>query len=123
MQAAVSLAYQGVVVLNLLHCRFSCQGELDDLEVVQLLRGRSTARNKQYSSPSAHIIHRHRGHAEMPGDCLKYRQAKCFTSIHFTAAKPESQQRVIQLAAADMLKGSGWLAVLLSLLLLWQEYC
>ena len=119
MQAAVSLAYQGVVVLNLLHCRLSCQGELDDLEVVQLLRGRSTARNKQKSSPSAHISHRQRGHAEMPGDSLKYRQAKCFTSIHFTAAKPESQQRVIQLAAADMLKGSSWLA---NLLLLWQDY-
>ncbi len=47
MQAAVILAYQSVVVLNLFHCRLSCQWELDDLEMVQLLRGRSTARNKQ----------------------------------------------------------------------------
>ncbi len=93
MQAAVSLTYQGVVVLNLLHSRLSCQGELDDLEMVQLLRGRSTARDKQKSSPSAHISHRQRGHAEMPSDFLKYRQAKCFTSKHFTDTKPEPQQK------------------------------
>ncbi len=60
MQTAVSLAYQGVVVLNLLHCRLSCQGKLDDLKMVQLLRGRSTARNKQSLCPSAHIVHKHR---------------------------------------------------------------
>ena len=89
MQAAVSLAYQGVIVLNLLHCRLSCQGELDDLEVVQLLRGRSTVSNKPNltASPPAHVVHTHRGHAKLPGDFLKYRLAKCFTSNHFTAAQ------------------------------------
>ena len=37
------VAHQSVVVLNLLHGRFSGQGELDDLEVVQLLCGGCTA--------------------------------------------------------------------------------
>lgn len=41
-----SVAYQGVVVLNLLHCRLSRQWKLDNLEVVQLLRGRSTAQRQ-----------------------------------------------------------------------------
>ena len=36
-------SHQGVVVLNLLHGRFSRQGKLDDLEVIQLLRRGSTA--------------------------------------------------------------------------------
>ena len=45
-------AYQGVVVLNFLHCRFCGQWELDNLEVVQLLRGGSTAAAAQCSSPS-----------------------------------------------------------------------
>ena len=42
--------HQGVVVLNLLHGRLSRQGELDDLEVVQLLRRRSTAALNAYFS-------------------------------------------------------------------------
>ena len=92
MQTAVNLAYQGVVVLNLLHCRLSCQRELDDLEMVQLLRGRSTAKRKHNSHPSALIVHNHRGHADMPGDFRKHRQAQCFTSKRFTAGKSKSQQ-------------------------------
>ena len=106
MQTATNLAYQGVVVLNLLHCRLSCQWELDDLEMVQLLWGRSTARRKQNSHPSAHTVHKHRGHAEMPVNFLQCRQAKYFTE-NIPLLPRESHGGVTCLAAADILKDSG----------------
>ena len=42
------LTHQGVVVLNLFHCRLRGQRKLDDLETVKLLWRRRTARQQMH---------------------------------------------------------------------------